>query len=347
MSSKDHNELPIVSIVIPLYKSYRTIGKVLEAITKLYYPKDRIELIFVYYPTEDNTLDVIKSLQKNYEKLFYDIRIIWRKDKGANVARNIGVKNSRGEYVFLLNDDVLLDPFTLQHALEIFKKHPDACAVTFPYTLDPPRIWERALFYRHYGRVSRTRVLNLGCSILKKEIFDKVGYIREDMGPPYSSNDDFEFSARINKAGMKIYIDGRIVLKDIGSQKNHRPSLDNEQGAFKYVHTIHFLIDLIEYDFTKGADTYDIVLRSAPISWKIESFLYLILPPVFITALIICFPAFTILAMLLVLFPIICYKKLSGKLLIYFMLILGRRILRAYTYMISRLVKILIRLRVK
>ena len=334
-----HSELPVVSIVIPLYKSYETIGKVLETILRLHYPKNRIEVIFVYYPTEDNTIDIIKSFQGNYGKLFYDIKIIWRRDKRANVARNIGVKSSSGKYVFLLNDDVLLDPFTIWNALEIFKNHPDAYVVTFPYVLDPPRIWEKALFYRYYGRVSKTRTLNLGCSILRREVFDKVGYIREDMGPPISSNDDFEYSARVNKAGMKIYIDGRIILKDIGSQKNCQYLLDNRQDASKYTYAIYFLINLLKYDFTKGADTYDIVLRSAPVSWKIENFSYLIIPLVFIIALTMNFSIFIILILFLILFPVIYYRKLSGRLLIYFMLILGRRIIRAYLYIIARMLR--------
>jgi GT2 family glycosyltransferase len=329
-------ELPVVSIVIPLYKSYGTIGKVLETVVRLYYPKNRIEVIFVYYPTENGTIDVIKSFRENYRKLLYDIKIIWRRDKRANVARNIGIKSSSGEYVFLLNDDVLLDPFAIWNALEVFKNHPDAYVVTFPYILDPPRIWEKALFYRYYGRVSRTRTLNLGCSILKKEVFDRVGYIREDMGPPLSSNDDFEYSARVNKAGMKIYIDGRIILKDIGSQKNYQYLSEDRQKVSKYIRTIYFLIDLLKYDFTKGADTYDIVLRSAPISWKIENFLYLIVPFVFIIALIMNFFIFIILILFLILFPMIYYRKLSGRLLIYFMLILGRRVIRAYLYIVAR-----------
>jgi len=339
MSFIDHKELPVISIVIPIYKSYKTVGKVFETISKLYYPKNRIELIFVYYPTEDNTIDIIRSFQENYGKMFYGIKIIERSDKRANVARNIGIKSSSGEYIFLLNDDVLLDPFTLRNALEVFKKYPDAYVVTFPYILNPPRIWEKALFYRYYGRVSRTRVLSLGCSILKKEVFDRAGYIREDMGPPLSSNDDFEFSARVNKAGMRIYIDGRIILEDIGSQKGYEHTPDNRQRAFKYVRIINFLINLLKYDFTKGADTYDIVLKSAPISWKIENFLYLILPPAFIIALIANPFIFITLMLFLALFPLIYYKKLSGRLVIYSMLILGRRIIRAYAYMASRFIR--------
>jgi GT2 family glycosyltransferase len=331
-----HSELPVVSIVIPLYKSFGTIGKVLETIVGLHYPKNKIEVIFVYYPTEDSTIDIIKSFWENYGKLFYDIKIIWRTDKRANVARNIGIKSSSGEYVFLLNDDVLLDPFTILNAIEVFKKHPDAYVVTFPYVLDPPRIWEKALFFRYYGRVSRTRTLNLGCSILRKEVFDRVGYIREDMGPPLSSNDDFEYSARVNKAGMKIYIDGRIILKDIGSQKNYQYLSDNRQKVSKYIYAIYFLISLLKYDYTKGADTYDIVLRNAPILWKIENFLYVIIPFAFIIALIMNFLIFIILIVLLILFPVIYYRKPSGRLLIYFMLILGRRIIRAHLYIIAR-----------
>jgi len=136
----------LISIVIPLYRSGRTIGEVLKSLEAMDFSKERVELLLIYYPTNDDTLKVVQEFLERNRGVFHDIRVIPRGDRCANVARNLGVKLSRGKYIMLLNDDIVLPPNVLRKAIEIFNSNPLVGAVTFPYVLQPPRVNELAMF---------------------------------------------------------------------------------------------------------------------------------------------------------------------------------------------------------
>ncbi len=323
---------PIVSIIIPLYKSSPTIGAVLESIDKLNFNKEDIEIFMIYYPLPgDNTEKLVKKfIEKNGHK-YYSVRLIFRDDRRANYARNLGIKLSNSEYVFLLNDDILLPSKILTYALEHFK-NPEVGAVTFPYMLQPPRIFEEAMFFRFYGRIKRTKVLNLGCSIIRKSIIKEIGFINENLGPPISSNDDYEFSARMAKAGYKIIIDGRMTLRDIGALKETNP----ESTGHSVLNVLRWYKKLAWYDVTIGADTYHLVLRSAPLSWKLEVPFYLAMPaaPLLLT---LFSPFLGLLAALaIIVTSIVYYRATRPKWMLYSLLLLARRVHRAYGYVLRR-----------
>ena len=136
----------LISIVLPLYRSERTIGKVLRSLEVMDFSKEKVELLLIYYPTNDDTLKVVQEFIERNRGVFHDIRVIPRGDRRANVARNLGVKLSRGKYIMLLNDDIVLPPNVLRKAIEIFNSNPLVGAVTFPYVLQPPRVNELAMF---------------------------------------------------------------------------------------------------------------------------------------------------------------------------------------------------------
>lgn len=329
-----------ISIVIPLYESERTIGKVLESILSLNYDKKKIELILVYYPSNDKTIDTVKDFVEKHRAFFYDIRIITRHDKRANVARNLGIKESRGRYVFLLNDDIILLPNTLKNATEIFINDPSIGVFTFPYILEPPRIFEEAMFFRFLGKVKKTKVFGLGCSIVKREVFEKAGLINEHLGPPVTSNDDYEISARVARAGYKVVIDGRIVLKDIGNVKvnintNVTTLLSRQEAMIKRIFRV--LLKYVYYDFTTGADTYRLVLKSAPISWKLEATIYLAMPLLFLYLLllqpVLALMYLATLSAVMVLY----YQVFMLRYILYSYLLVLRRISRVYGHVIRGL----------
>jgi len=304
--------------------------RVLEGILSLNYPSKRIELIFVPYSDDYRSIEILRDFISKYGERYYDVKVLTRNDKRANYARNLGARNSRGDYIFLLNDDIVLHPDAIVKGLEIFRSDPRAGVVTFPYILSPPRIWEKAMFFRYLGKVSKIKSLNLGCSLVKKEVFEKAGYISEDMGPPISSNDDFEFSARIWRTGYRICIDGRIVLTDIGELKSSSSSRYSSTRKSGISRALTSLLNIARYDLSSGAKTFMKVLANAPISWRLEQALYFIIPLVYLALLLSNIKIFTIAIIGLVVAPFLLWRKISLVTPIYFILLLGRRIMRVY-----------------
>ena len=97
MKEKNINDL--ISIIIPMYNSENYIGKLLESLINQTYKN--LEIIIVDDGSSDNSLK--KALE--YEKKDKRIKIITQKNSGVSSARNVGLKNVKGEYFTFLDSD--------------------------------------------------------------------------------------------------------------------------------------------------------------------------------------------------------------------------------------------------
>ncbi len=97
-----------ISIVIPTYNSERFIKECISNILKKINTK--IELIII----NDNSKDNTKKICSQFLKKNKNIRLInLKKNCGVSVARNIGIRESKGKYLIFLDSDDLLVKSTL------------------------------------------------------------------------------------------------------------------------------------------------------------------------------------------------------------------------------------------
>jgi glycosyltransferase involved in cell wall biosynthesis len=94
----------LVSVVIPTFNKGQYIRKTVSSVLNQTY--SNLEIILVDNCSEPNTTKVLNEIQKLSSK----IRLIELKSNlGPSTARNIGITNSNGKYIFLLDgDDIML-----------------------------------------------------------------------------------------------------------------------------------------------------------------------------------------------------------------------------------------------
>ncbi|MBU5689296.1 MAG: glycosyltransferase family 2 protein, partial [Candidatus Aenigmarchaeota archaeon] len=92
---------PLVSVVIPTYNRKEMLIRLIKSIKKSTYKN--LEIIVVDDASTDGTYEEIK-------RKFPDVKIV-RNEKNLLLAasRNIGIKNSKGKYIFLIDDDNVVD----------------------------------------------------------------------------------------------------------------------------------------------------------------------------------------------------------------------------------------------
>jgi len=88
---------PIISVIIPVYNSEKTILLALDSILKQSF-KD-YEIIIVDGLSTDDTLKKVEELQENRIKIFSE------KDKGVYDAMNKGIQLSHGEWIYFIGSD--------------------------------------------------------------------------------------------------------------------------------------------------------------------------------------------------------------------------------------------------
>lgn len=99
-------EKPKVSVIVPTYNSGATLEQCLGSIRHQNY--SQVEVILVDNLSTDATTTIAAQ---------YEARIIPRKSTPAS-ARNLGITNSTGKYVFLVDSDQVLSPSVIEECVE-------------------------------------------------------------------------------------------------------------------------------------------------------------------------------------------------------------------------------------
>ena len=97
---------PLVSVIMPVYNATKYVEEAVASVLNQTY--QNLELLVIDDGSKDNTLELIKSFDDPRLHVFTQI------NQGANVARNRGLSEAKGEYVKFLDADDALYPEALE-----------------------------------------------------------------------------------------------------------------------------------------------------------------------------------------------------------------------------------------
>lgn len=116
----------LVSIIIPAYNTapyiHRAIGSSLRQTHK------NIEILIIDDGSTDNTLRVAEYFAGTDSR----IRVFTQKNAGVSAARNHGIDEARGEYIYFLDSDDWLEDDAIETLLDAQREHPD-CLICANY----------------------------------------------------------------------------------------------------------------------------------------------------------------------------------------------------------------------
>lgn len=110
--------VPIVSIIIPVYNAAETLPICLASLEKQSY--DYLELVFVNDCSRDGSLQVIedfKKMMEHRESLVVKV-LSHETNQGVAAARNTGLENATGDYIYYVDADDWLDEQAIQWTVE-------------------------------------------------------------------------------------------------------------------------------------------------------------------------------------------------------------------------------------
>ncbi|MGB9797486.1 MAG: glycosyltransferase family 2 protein [bacterium] len=215
------NESPILSIVIVNWNGGEYLPRCLESI---YEQGLDLEVILVDNASTDGS-------ERRAKEEFPQIKLIkMEKNRGYAVGCNVGVKEAKGEFILLLNPDVILLPNCLSRLIEFAQKHPEVGAVApkllnpegslqpsirgFPYPLSllllplsylipgNPIISSYRMTYFSYEEVSEVDQPMSSCLLVRRKAYEESGGMDERF-PLYFNDVDFLY--RMKRKGWKIY----------------------------------------------------------------------------------------------------------------------------------------------
>lgn len=100
-----------LSIVIPVYNVELYIAKCLDSCLQQDIMADEYEIIVVNDGSPDKSVAIIND----YLQRFPNVRLVNRENGGLSAARNTGLKEAKGEYVWFVDSDDWIEPNVLKH----------------------------------------------------------------------------------------------------------------------------------------------------------------------------------------------------------------------------------------
>ena len=114
----ENKKRELISIIIPFYNQENYFDSCIEsALTQTY---TNTEIIVVNDGSDKVFEDKLEKLQSKYPD---KIKLLTQENKGAGAARNLGIENSKGEYIAFLDSDDFWLPNKLEHQMNILKKN--------------------------------------------------------------------------------------------------------------------------------------------------------------------------------------------------------------------------------
>jgi len=120
-----HTELPAtlprVTVQLPLYNEKYVVRRLIDAVCNIDYPKDKLE-IQVLDDSDDDTIDLIRSIVEEYRFKGFDIVHIHRIDRPGYKAGALkaGLKKAKGEFVAIFDADFIPPVHFLKHLIKYF-----------------------------------------------------------------------------------------------------------------------------------------------------------------------------------------------------------------------------------
>lgn len=153
-----YGELPKVSIVIPAYNEQLEIDRCITSLKAQTYPHHLIEVIVINDGSTDRTEEVVNGHINGEAHWNGHIRLhnrviparefggvmtlVQGEHDGKPAAVNLGLARCRGELIFTIDSDVVLEPEAVEQAVAAFKLNPRLSAATAHLIIDPHLVVE-------------------------------------------------------------------------------------------------------------------------------------------------------------------------------------------------------------
>jgi GT2 family glycosyltransferase len=260
-----------LSIVIVTYKTKQVTIDCIESIYKSN-TKYSFEIIVVDNNSQDGTVEYIQSKFPNVILIPSNI------NNGFSKGNNIGIQNSSGDYVMLLNSDTLLfkdsidtimysalkngykicGPVLLNNDLSIQRSwfnFPSSAKIflrlTEFYTLFyklSNLYFIKFLFHKYkpafmlsdIKQSQKMNYLSFACVLISRDVFNSIGLLDENL---IFYHEDCEYGIRANKSNYEIYynVDSRVIhLGGTSSSSSSIFAFENDIRGLLYVYKKHY-----------------------------------------------------------------------------------------------------------
>lgn len=175
---------PKVSIIIPCYKTEKTLSETLQSVLDQNFNEWEALII------NDGSPDNLEAIAIEWAHKDARFKYFKKENGGLGSARNYGISHAAGEFILPLDSDNKIRPNFVKNALKVFKTKSEV-GVVYGDAMrfgEENSIWNVGDFDVH--RILEHNYID-ACAIIRKSVFDLVGYY--DCNMPFQGHEDWDF----------------------------------------------------------------------------------------------------------------------------------------------------------
>lgn len=220
-----------VSIIITTKNEEGVLGALLKSIQGQTY--QNIELIVV----DNNSTDKTKKIASKFTKNIYNF------GPERSAQRNFGVKKAKGEYVFILDADMVLTKKIIESSVFVMTQNKKLGGIVVPEKSFGTGFWAKCKAFERQFYLGDENIE--AARLFKKSVFNRFGgYDINITGP-----EDWDLPLRMKKAGIII---GRIDEFILHNERNFSPLKSAKKKYYYGLHAREYLKRHPEMIFTQG-----------------------------------------------------------------------------------------------
>lgn len=193
-----NTDLPFVSVVIPTFNRISSLLVCVGSLFKQSYPPERFEIVIVDDGSTDSTLEILEKYYKNVDK----VKIFSQKNQGSYAARNLGIKNSKGEIICFTDDDCIAERDWIRNLVNGYKIEQIGGVGGKIVGYNITKILER--YVEDIGGLGQEKFQNIfsvtANASYRKKVLDEIGVF----DPYFKSGGDADLGIRVNLKKYKI-----------------------------------------------------------------------------------------------------------------------------------------------
>lgn len=186
-----------ISIIIPYYKKKKFILKTVKSISNQNYNKKKYEILIIYDDINKNDLFYLKKKFKFIKNLKI---IVNKKNLGAAISRNIGIKHAKGEFCAFIDADDIWKRNKLSEQIFFMKKN----NYMFTFTGYLKKKNYKTIYVSSKKKLSYKNLLN-ECTIGLSTVIIKKKIIPKNLFPNLKTQEDFGAWLKLTKKGYNAY----------------------------------------------------------------------------------------------------------------------------------------------
>lgn len=208
--SAPREELPFVSVVVPVRDDAKRLPYCLTALEDQHYPKHRYEVVVVDDGSEASVAPLMGA--------FRQARLIVQPGRGPAAARNAGVREARGELIAFTDSDCIPEPSWLLRAVTaLHRSKADLVGgrvrlhVERPAAPSAVELYEIAVFAAQPRFIEQLHFAATANVLVRRSVVERVAF--DEACFPHASGEDMDWGARLHEGGFtQCYADEVEVL---------------------------------------------------------------------------------------------------------------------------------------